>query len=273
VIPILSGGASAVIDSLARERALLVFDFDGTLAPIVPSRSAAGIPESTRALLRVVSLLYPCAVVSGRARADVAPRLERIPLVAVVGNHGAEAGFGPVDRSRQVLVAAWREALGRALMGLPGVDVEDKGHTLAIHYRGAPDRSATRRRVRAIAEALPEARVFGGRAVVNVVPADAPNKGEAVSEILRRIGWRDALYVGDDATDEDAFVVPGVTVPVRIGRTHASAARYYLPNQPAIDDLLRALVDARVRADGRGRPAPASAHLAAAGSLERAPAR
>jgi trehalose 6-phosphate phosphatase len=273
MIPILSAGATAALDSLARERALLVFDFDGTLAPIVRARGEAAIPETTRALLRVVSLLYPCAVVSGRSRADLAPRLDRIPFVAIVGNHGAEAGFGPVDRSRQALVCGWREELRRALAGCAGVEVEDKGHTLAIHYRAAPDRSAARHRVRAVADALPEARVFGGRAVVNVVPLDAPNKGEAVGEVLRRIGWREALYVGDDATDEDAFVVAGVTVSVRVGRTHASAARYYLPQQSAIDELLRALVASRVRADGRERPVPGIVQVASAEGGARAPAR
>jgi trehalose 6-phosphate phosphatase len=250
--PILSEHARGTLEALARERALLVFDFDGTLAPIVAQPGAAAMRESTRALLRVTSLLYPCAVVSGRSRADLAPRLEGVPLLAFVGNHGAEAGFGPVDRSPRPVVAAWARSLRAAFGEAPGVEIEDKGLSVAIHYRRAPDPRGTEARVRAAAEALEGVRVFGGHAVVNVAPADAPDKGAAVAEILRRIGWRKALYVGDDVTDEDAFAAEGVTVSVRVGRIPTSAASFYLPGQDDVDALLRALVCARRRIDGRG---------------------
>ncbi|HET8538303.1 MAG TPA: trehalose-phosphatase [Anaeromyxobacter sp.] len=250
--PILSEAGSPVLDALARERALLVFDFDGTLAPIVPRPADAAMRAETRTLLRVASLLYPCAVVSGRARADVASRLEGVPLLAVVGNHGAEAGFGPVDRSPRREVVAWAEALRAELGDAEGIELEDKGLSLAIHYRRAPDRAAARRRVRDAVAGLPAARVFGGRAVANVVPADAPDKGAAVAELLHRIGWRRALYAGDDVTDEDAFATDGVAVAVRVGRTHASRAGWYLPAQREVDALLRALIEARRKLDRAG---------------------
>jgi trehalose 6-phosphate phosphatase len=249
--PILSDDARGILEALARERALLAFDFDGTLAPIVAQPGAAAMRDSTRALLRVTSLLYPCAVVSGRSRADLAPRLEGVPLLAFVGNHGAEAGFGPVDRGPRPVVARWVAALRAALGDAAGVEIEDKGLSVAIHYRRAPDPRGAEVRARAAAEALGGVRVFGGHAVVNVAPADAPDKGAAVAEILRRIGWRKALYVGDDVTDEDAFSAEGVTVSVRVGSASASTARFYLPGQEDVDALLRALVCARRRVDGR----------------------
>jgi trehalose 6-phosphate phosphatase len=250
--PILSDEARGTLEALARERALLVFDFDGTLAPIVDRPADAVMRESTRTLLRVTSLLYPCAVVSGRSRFDLAPRLEGIPLLAFVGNHGAEAGFGPVDRSPRPVVAEWVEELRVRLGDLPGVEIEDKGLSIAIHYRRAPDPEAAGRLVRAAADALEGVRVFGGHAVVNVAPSDALDKGGAVGEILHRIGWRQAAYVGDDVTDEDAFTAEGVTVSVRVGRAERSAARWFLEAQAEIDGLLRALVAARQRVDGRG---------------------
>ncbi len=258
----MSDEARGTLDALARDRALVVLDFDGTLAPIVARRDDAAMRPSTRALLRVTSLLYPCAVVSGRSRADLAARVEGVPLVAVVGNHGAEAGFGPVDRSERDTVAAWAAALRGRLAGTPGVEIEDKGLSVAIHHRQAPDRAAARARARAAAEALEGARVFLGRAVVNVVPADAPDKGSAVREILRRLGVAKALYVGDDVADEDAFRADGIEVAIRIGRTHASAAGWYLPAQPDIDELLAALVAARRRRDGwRPRLSPGAVAL------------
>ncbi len=250
--PILSDEGRPVLQTIARERALLVFDFDGTLAPIVDVPDVAEMRAETRALLRVTSLLYPCAVVSGRPRADVARRVEGIPLVAIVGNHGAEAGFGPVDRELRREVEGWARALQLALAGAPGVEVEEKGLSVGIHYRRAPDRSWARRIALAAAARLPDARVFAGRAIVNVAPAGAPDKGAAVAEILRRIGARRALYVGDDVTDEDAFRDEAVAVGVRVGRTHASSATWYVPGQQDVDALLRGLVVARRRLDGAG---------------------
>jgi trehalose 6-phosphate phosphatase len=250
--PILSEECRGTLDALARERALLVFDFDGTLAPIVERPADAAMRDSTRALLRVASMLYPCAVVSGRSRADLGPRLAGVPLLAFVGNHGAEAGFGPVDLGPRPQVAGWAAALGAALRDVPGVELEDKGLSIALHYRRAPDVAEAEARARAAAGALEGARVFGGHAVVNVAPEEAPDKGAAVGALLRRIGWRQALYVGDDVTDEDAFAADGVAVPVRIGVAAGSAARFFLPEQADVDAMLRALIAARRRVDGRG---------------------
>jgi trehalose 6-phosphate phosphatase len=246
---LLAPSARAALATLARDRALLAFDFDGTLAPIVDEPARAQLRPDTRALLRVAALLYPCVVVSGRSRADLAPRLAGVPLVAWVGNHGAEAGFGPVDRSPRKAVLGWRAALAARLGDLAGVEIEDKGLSIAVHYRRAADPDAAERAIRAAAEELPGARVFGGLRVVNAVPADAPTKGDAIAELLERSGCRTALYVGDDVTDEDAFRAPGV-VGVRIGGGDESAAGYRLASQEAVDELLRLLVEERSRLDG-----------------------
>lgn len=250
MIHVLSPEAAPALDAVARRRALLAFDFDGTLAPIVDDRDAARLPDSTRRLLRLACLLYPCAVVSGRSRRDLVARLEDVPLVAVVGNHGAEAGHGPVDDGVRARVVRWREAVRAALAGIEGVDIEDKGLSLAIHWRrcAAPEAAA-----RAVAEAtrgLRGARVFGGHAVANVVPPDLHDKGRAIADVAARLSGGPALYVGDDATDEDAFRSGAVEVGVRVGASAASAARYFVESQAEVDDLLRALVAARRRIDG-----------------------
>jgi trehalose 6-phosphate phosphatase len=177
-------------------------------------------------------------------------RLERIPLFAVVGNHGAEAGFGPVPRALREAVVGWRGTMEMHARAWPGVTVEDKGLSIAIHYRSAPSRSVARRAIHEAAAALPGARVLGGRAVVNVVPAGTHDKGAAVMQLLARTDRRRALYVGDDVTDEDAFRCRGVGLGVRVGRTHRSAAGYYLAAQADVDELLRTLVRSRRRQDG-----------------------
>jgi trehalose 6-phosphate phosphatase len=259
---ILSAEGRGALDALAAEQALLAFDFDGTLAPIVPDRSGAAMRLETRRLLRALSVLHPCAVVSGRTRADVAARVQGLPLFAVVGNHGAEAGRGPLDRTRRQLVRAWVRALKGELRLVPGIEVEDKGFSVAVHYRHVPSRRAARILVSRAAATLEGARVFGGHAVVNVVPEGASDKGGALAELSRRAGRRPVLYVGDDRTDEHAFRSGAVDVAVRVGRTARSAACWYVSAQREVDELLRELLAARTRRDGLGDRADGLARAA-----------
>jgi trehalose 6-phosphate phosphatase len=249
---ILSDEARCLLEELASRHALLAFDFDGTLAPIVADRDAAQLRPETRQLLRALSLLHPCAVISGRARGDVSARLRGIPLFAIVGNHGAEAGRGPLDRTRREQLVGWMRSLKQDLSLVPGIDVEDKGFSLAVHYRHVPAPAAARQLVLRATTALEGARVSRGHAVVNVAPGDAPDKGTALLDLVRRAGPRPVLYVGDDRTDEHVFRSASIDVGVRVGRTARSAARWYLATQRALDDLLRAMLSARSRLDGLG---------------------
>src|SRR6266540_5899729 len=193
VIDPVTEAGDEVARRVARDRALLVFDFDGTLAPIVEDRAQATMRSETRALLRATALLYPCAVISGRMRSDVAARVSDVPLVAVIGCHGAEAGFGPLDRSLQRRVASWRGELGRALWRCEGIEIEDKKFSIAVHYRHACSWRDAERRVLSAAAKLDGAVVFGGHAVVNVLPAAAPTKGDAISQLCERLGARIAV--------------------------------------------------------------------------------
>jgi trehalose 6-phosphate phosphatase len=248
---ILSREAAPALEEVARDQMLLVFDFDGTLAPIVEAPVLADMPPSTRALLRTVAGMYPCAVVSGRSRADLLPRVGGVPLAGVVGNHGAEAEYGlAANRSLARVVAGWLPTLDARLRGVQGVEVEDKALSIAIHYRRARSRADAQRAIHRAAEGLVGARVFDGRAVVNVVPARADDKRVAVEKLLARFGRPRALYVGDDMTDESACSGRGIAVSIRVRRTRFPAAVYYLPSQKSIDELLRALVRARRKMEG-----------------------
>src|SRR5947208_3133074 len=87
---LLSRECRPILTSLARERTLCAFDFDGTLAPIVPHPDQAVMSDRTKGLLCRLATIYPSIVVSGRARADVLSKLRCVHLEAVIGNHGAE---------------------------------------------------------------------------------------------------------------------------------------------------------------------------------------
>jgi trehalose 6-phosphate phosphatase len=256
VIAVFSSEGERMIARLAEDRALLAFDYDGTLAPIVADRERAEMRPSTRALLRVAAVHFPCAVISGRARADVAARVASAPLVAVVGNHGAEADGAPAEPLVRARIQAWAAALRGALRHVPGVDVEAKGLSVAVHHRAANAGPAEVQRIAALAATLPGARVFGGDGVVNVTPADAPTKGGALEALASRERAGSVLFVGDDVTDEDAFRSQAVTFAVRVGASRRSFARWFVEDQLQVDALLRAIVAARRRHAGVGEPMP-----------------
>ena len=221
---------------------LVAFDFDGTLAPIVRDPAATAMRASTRQLLEQVARRYPCAVISGRARRDVLAKLQGIPLRAVFGNHGIEPLRNPgVVRD---LLDRWRAQLGRSLPQTPGLVLEDKGVTLAIHYRHATRHAEVRRIILGAIAQLPGHRIIEGKMVVNVLPAGSDDKASALVRLRRRLHCPSAIYVGDDDNDEGVFALAaqGWLLAIRIGHSSKSEAQYFLPRQSAINALLARMI-------------------------------
>ena len=239
---ILGDQQRSILDTFLRRRVLVAFDFDGTLAPIVSNPRKAAIAPKTRRLVEEVAALYPCAVISGRARKDVLERLDDIPLRAVFGNHGIEPVRNP--RAIRRLVDTWMVQLEDSLPAISGVIVEDKDVTLALHYRTAHNRPKVRRVLLDAAKALRGGRIVEGKMVVNVLPAGTGDKGTALAELCRRLRCECAIYVGDDDNDEDAFALAsqGWLLGIRVGRSRSSKARYFLPRQTSLNALLTLLV-------------------------------
>jgi trehalose 6-phosphate phosphatase len=250
---LLAAAHRPVLERFARTRLLLAFDFDGTLAPIVRDPDRAAMRATTRRLLIEAARLFPCAVISGRARADTMRRLAGVPLRAVVGNHGAETGSkrSATERRRARDVRRWQAALSRVLAAggeaVDGVWVEDKRLSLAIHYRRAQHKPEARRAILSAIAPLGPAHVVGGKQVVNLVPEGSPDKGTALDHVRARLGCDHALYVGDDDTDEAAFAADRRQrlLAVRVGARDGSRAAYCLRDQREIDALLATLIHAR----------------------------
>jgi trehalose 6-phosphate phosphatase len=238
-----------LLETFARSNVLLAFDYDGTLAPLVNAPAHAIMRASTRRLLRRASKLYPCVVITGRATADAIGRLRHIEVHRVVGNHGAEPS--PNGAALRRRVRQWLPFLKARLSRCQGVVIEDKGFSVAVHYRQARERNSTRRAVLSVARSLEGVRLVGGKLVVNLLVADAPHKGLALQRERSQFACDTAIYVGDDETDEDVFQIdrPGQLLSIRVGRRRSSAAPYYIRNQAEIDRLLEALV--AVRGDQR----------------------
>ncbi|ACO47161.1 trehalose-phosphatase [Deinococcus deserti] len=221
-----------------RERPLLVIcDYDGTLAPIVTRPEDAvpepGAPEALKALLAAGH--HRAAVVTGRRVAEAAAFLN-VPELMVVGLHGMEwpdQELHPPDTAALQIIKA-------ALPDAPGVRHEEKGWTLAVHYREVPepDQPAVETALSSV-PVPPGWEVIAGKKVREFRPS-GHGKGRAALRLAAQFPGHLPVFLGDDVTDEEAFAAlrerGGVTVKVGEGQT---AAEYRVASPAEVVALLR----------------------------------
>jgi trehalose 6-phosphate phosphatase len=183
------------------QRAAVLLDIDGTLAPIVDHAADAHVPESTRQVLIAVARTYGLVgCVSGR-RASEARAMVSIGTITYLGSHGVE-----------LLRSGWTEAVMDADVADWVRRIHDfgrEGVIVAFHWRGAPDEETARAAIDAIAQRAEAAglRTHWGRKVLEVRPPIRIDKGVGIRRLLDEVGSEidSAMYVGDDTTDLDAF--------------------------------------------------------------------
>ena len=182
-------------------------DFDGTLAPIVSNPAdARALPHAAEALVALANVARTSVVlVSGRALATLRELSAMPPTVHLVGSHGAELDTGfanPIDTELLERITAELTAIAA---GRPGVAVEAKPASVALHVRNATaaDGAAALDAARAASESW-DAEQTAGKAVLEfaVVTTD---KGAAVDALREQLGATAAVFFGDDVTDEKAF--------------------------------------------------------------------
>lgn len=233
--------------AIMKRRPLLAFDFDGTLAPIVARPDDARVPMPVARRLTRLSTHLKIAVISGRRVEDLLGRLHFEPAY-VIGNHGAEDPDQPASEAQLTALDGLRVRLHglQPALSRTGVTIEDKGASLALHYRLARDRQGA---AGAISDALinlePGLKVFGGKCVVNVVVEAAKDKAQALADLVARSQADSAVFVGDDVNDEPVFERGEPHwLTVRVGRDdHASRAQFFLDSAielPSMLDLIQA---------------------------------
>ncbi|MBX3591911.1 MAG: trehalose-phosphatase [Burkholderiaceae bacterium] len=227
-----------------RESSALFLDFDGTLAELAPSpdavRTAPGLVESLASLS--ASLGGALAIVSGRPVADLDRFLAPLRL-ALAAEHGAVLRWAdgrmhcaaPPDLRDAVQAA---DKLSRAH---PGVILEHKSMSVALHYRGAPQLEQTCiDALAATVERRPDLELLRGKCVVEVRRAGV-DKGRAIAALMASEPFRGRLpiFAGDDVTDEAGFAVVqeagGVAIKVGDGST---LARHACASPEALRDWL-----------------------------------
>ena len=224
---------------------------DGTLLHIAPRPDAVEVGADLVAVLGRLRTAFggALALISGRPIAELDRMFAPLHL-SVAGLHGLErrdAG-GQLHRlgsaqSLDSLRAAFSDFAARN----PGVLIEDKGLSLALHYRQAREvEGAARDFVRdLLARQNVELRLLEGKMVIEVKPPLA-DKGSTVEAFLAEppfVGRR-PLFIGDDVTDEDAFrlVNRRKGISVRVGPMGTTEARYGLPDVAAVFEWLQGLV-------------------------------
>ena len=200
-------------------RSLWVFDFDGTLSPIVPDRTEARLHRECERMLRflVRSPWNRVAVLSSRMLDDIVARVP-VPGVFFGGASGLEWRLpgghrvGPGSAS-ETLLAAKRQAVSpllKEMASLPGVEIEDKRWSVAVHYRNASPRSLRRRL--SLLQRLRNRKgikVFMGPEVVEVQLMGGGGKSAGVRRLCRLADWNPTgeriVYAGDDENDAVAI--------------------------------------------------------------------
>jgi len=220
-----------------RQTALLL-DVDGTIVDIAPTPREVFVSASLRGTLeRLLGLAGGAlALVSGRPLKELDLLFAPL-LLPMVGGHGAEIRLTPEAPVQRASARPLGQQLKRRLAMIaalgPGIILEDKEYSLAIHYRLAPDKETIiRDAVLEACEALaPSAvEVLPGKFVFEIKSAGF-DKGTAVRELMHQPPFkgRRPIFIGDDTTDEAAFaVLPEFDgTAISVGRRIAGAAAHF----------------------------------------------
>jgi len=218
----------------------LFLDVDGTLLEIAETPDAVHVPAQLIRTLTDVAQREAgaLALISGRSLAQL-DRLFAPARFAAAGLHGLERrdAAGSLIRPRQLDQAlnAARQRLAAFVSPHPGLLLEDKGLTLALHYRRAPElEGEVRRVVTALATRLGQGfHVQEGKCVLELKPVGF-SKRTAIEAFMREAPFRGRrpVFAGDDVTDEDGFLAVNAMggYSIRVGNDAPTAAQYRVPN-------------------------------------------
>lgn len=228
------------------DRALVAFDVDGVLAPIVEHADDARLSPGVRDGLGRLATRTEVAILSGRSLADLERLFDFPDGVHVIGSHGLEirGDDDVVLDPDEAHTLEQLQVLGRKTVEAAGDGawLEQKPASVVVHTRSA-DPSLAGPAIEAVtrlAGMVEGAQVKPGHQVLELLARSA-SKGEALLDLARRIGRSPIVFLGDDVTDEDAFALMSHDdISVRVGGGD-TAARYRITGPEAVVELLARL--------------------------------
>jgi len=222
-------------------------DFDGTLVNYQAHPEGVKLSrEAKRALGKLARRRnVHVAIVSGRRR-GVLVRHVKVPRVHFMGLYGWESGKSlrlPVRTIQKI--RRLRRTLASLPSELPGISIEEKGMSVAVHFRGA-SAEMQRRAQKCVRKALgrtnEDLHVLRSNDVWDVLPKQVRGKGDALRKALRGAGrGMLPIFVGDDVTDESAFVALSKGITVLAGPQRKTRAQFGLRNPEEVCRFLEKL--------------------------------
>jgi len=243
-----------LLDKIRNKNLLLLLDYDGTLTPIVLRPEYAVLSEGMRNVLKKIAKRYPLAIISGRSLDDVRDMVN-VDGIYYAGNHGLEISNDvklenpDAEKTRAVINEICRK-MQKNLIHIKGSIVENKGVTASVHYRMVPDDDFAElekifKGVIASYVEKGKIRITKGKKVFEIRPNVEWDKGKAVKWVIAVLEKKGTpVYIGDDRTDEDAFIAlknRGITVLVS-EKIKKSNAEYYLRNVDEVKIFLEGLL-------------------------------
>lgn len=228
------------------EAIALFLDFDGTLVPLRAKPEEVWLSAATRrAMLRLThSKKVRVWVISGRRLADVRERIG-VAGVRYLGLHGWEGnGAAKLSPAAQSYLRQAMWLVARHVNGARGLRLEDKSAAFALHFRGAPGDSVAEARaaMRCVLDTFTGCfRVIEGDAVLEVLPRELAGKGLYARREWLTLHGAVPVYLGNDESDESAFVALSSGVTVRVGRRGSSRAGFHLKSPAAVRLFLEKL--------------------------------
>jgi trehalose 6-phosphate phosphatase len=210
---LVNGAAVSTFAASDTDSIALLFDVDGTLIELGPTPFDVHVPpELVLALVQLSDMTGGAlALVSGRPISDLDLLFNPLQLPAI-GGHGAEMRLNGTTTSIAPLMSdSFRAQLSAAAALRPGIVVEDKGYSVAMHYRMVPQyENWLVRHIAAVCKAHADEHmeILPGKAMFEV-KRPAVNKGESVRRLMKLAPFagRKPIFIGDDVTDESVFEV------------------------------------------------------------------
>ena len=220
----------------------VLLDFDGTLADIVEDPEAARLVHGAEPVLARLARRYRLvAMISGRPAGFLAHAVD-VPGVERWGSYGldrvAPGGHVVVDPA----AAEWREQVASVVEAAnaarpDGVTVEDKGTSVTLHVRRAPQHAAWVHAFAAQQADRTGLAVYDAKMSVELRPPLAVDKGTVVARLIEGASLRAACFVGDDLGDLSAFrALDAAAVAVRVAVRSAESPRALLEAADVVVD-------------------------------------
>lgn len=236
-----------IYSHITSKRTFIFLDYDGTLTPIVNNPSDAHLSSKTKQLLRTLSERKNTilSIVSGRTLDDLKNRVG-INTIHYAGIHGRQSLFSSPPTEPSLLLKSIKQHVEALKTTYPDILLEDKHLSVSLHYRNVPPQATPSllKEIEKIHSSFTKEHslvVQNGKKVVEFFENSQWNKGSYITKFLAShnasIEHDAIIYIGDDTTDEDAFVHLPDALTISVGKKQSNA-RFWIDSVEEVTNFL-----------------------------------